>query len=59
MKIIKNYLFKNILVILKDSITKKHFPLEDDIISKIVQNQEPVHLNEISPSAELRCCSLL
>ena len=35
------------------SITKKHFPLEDDIISKIVENQEPVHLNEISSSAEL------
>lgn len=35
------------------SITKKHFPLEDDIISKIVENQEPVHLNEISPNAEL------
>ena len=35
------------------SITKKNFPLEDDIISKIVQNQEPVHLNEISPNAEL------
>jgi diguanylate cyclase (GGDEF)-like protein len=37
----------------EDAITKKHFPLEDDIISKIVQNQEPVHLNEISPNAEL------
>lgn len=36
-----------------DSINKKHFPLEDDIISKIVHNQEPVHLNEISPNAEL------
>jgi diguanylate cyclase (GGDEF)-like protein len=36
-----------------DSISKKHFPLEDDIISKIVQEQEPVHLNEISPNAEL------
>lgn len=35
------------------SITKKNFPLEDDIISKIVQNQEPVHLNEISTNAEL------
>ena len=37
----------------ENSITKKHFPLEDDIISTIVQNQEPVHLNEISPNAEL------
>lgn len=37
----------------ENSITKKHFPLEDDIISKIVQNQEPIHLNEISPNAEL------
>ena len=37
----------------ENSITKKHFPLEDDIISTIVQKQEPVHLNEISPSAEL------
>ncbi len=37
----------------EDAITKKHFPLEDDIISKVVQNQEPVHLNEISPNAEL------
>jgi len=36
-----------------DSINKKHFPLEDDIISKIVHNQEPVHLNEISTNAEL------
>ena len=36
-----------------NAISKKHFPLEDDIISKIVHNQEPVHLNEISPSAEL------
>ncbi|MCB9207711.1 MAG: diguanylate cyclase, partial [Ignavibacteriales bacterium] len=36
-----------------NSISKKHFPLEDDIISKIVQDQEPVHLNEISPNAEL------
>lgn len=35
------------------AINKKHFPLEDDIISKIVQNQEPVHLNEISTNAEL------
>lgn len=35
------------------AINKKHFPLEDDIISKIVHNQEPVHLNEISPNAEL------
>lgn len=34
-------------------ITNKNFPLEDDIISKIVHNQEPVHLNEISPNAEL------
>ncbi len=37
----------------ENSITKKHFPLEDDIISAIVQKQEPVHLNEISPNAEL------
>ncbi len=37
----------------ENAITKKHFPLEDDIISTIVQNQEPVHLNEISPNAEL------
>lgn len=35
------------------AINKKHFSLEDDIISKIVQNQEPIHLNEISPNAEL------
>ncbi|PID57136.1 MAG: diguanylate cyclase [Ignavibacteriae bacterium] len=35
------------------AITKKQFPLEDDIISKIVQNQEPVHLNEIYSTAEL------
>ncbi len=37
----------------EQAITKKHFPLEDDIISKIVHNEEPVHLNEISPNAEL------
>ncbi len=36
-----------------DSITKKNFPLEDDIISKIVNNEEPVHLTEISPNAEM------
>jgi diguanylate cyclase (GGDEF)-like protein len=36
-----------------ESITKKNFPLEDDIISKIVQNEEPVHLTEISPNAEM------
>lgn len=36
-----------------ESISKKNFPLEDDIISKIVQNEEPVHLNEISPNAEM------
>ncbi|MEE9429396.1 MAG: GAF domain-containing protein [Melioribacteraceae bacterium] len=35
------------------AITKKSFPLEDDIISKIVHNQEPVHLNEISSNAEM------
>ncbi|MCB0749743.1 MAG: GAF domain-containing protein, partial [Ignavibacteriae bacterium] len=35
-----------------DAITKKNFPLEDDIISKIVETEEPVHLNEISSNAE-------
>ncbi|MBK8945627.1 MAG: GAF domain-containing protein [Ignavibacteriae bacterium] len=36
-----------------EAITKKNFPLEDDIISKIVHNEEPVHLTEISPNAEM------
>ncbi len=36
-----------------NAISKKHFPLEDDIISKVVHDQEPIHLNEISPNAEL------
>ncbi|MCP5061303.1 MAG: GAF domain-containing protein [Ignavibacteriae bacterium] len=35
------------------SITKNKFSLEDDIISKIVHNQEPIHLNEISANAEM------
>ena len=35
------------------SITKTKFSLEDDIISKIVHNQEPIHLNEISTNAEM------
>lgn len=37
----------------QSAISKKHLPLEDDIISKIVHTQEPVHLNEISPNAEM------
>ncbi len=36
-----------------ESISKKNFPLEDDIISKIVQDEEPIHLTEISPNAEM------
>ncbi|MCB0746755.1 MAG: GAF domain-containing protein, partial [Ignavibacteriae bacterium] len=36
-----------------EAITKKNFPLEDDIISKIVETEEPVHLNEISSNAEM------
>ncbi len=36
-----------------DAITKKSFPLEDDIISKIIHQEEPVHLTEISPNAEM------
>ncbi len=34
-------------------ITRKNFPLEDDIISKIVQQEEPIHLSEIFPNAEM------
>ncbi len=33
-------------------INKKKFPLEDDVISKIVLQEEPIHLNEIVATAE-------
>ncbi len=35
------------------AITRKNFPLEDDVISKIVNQEEPIHLSEISPNAEM------
>ena len=35
-----------------DDITKRKFDIEDDILSKIVQNGEPELLTDISPAAE-------
>ncbi len=35
------------------AISKKKFSLEDDIISKIVNQEEPIHLSEISTNAEM------